>query len=299
MNFRIIFESFKFYKLKSDKAVKSWFVILIAMRLFVTIAPVGDREFKFLDYYLSGKFLETFEIVMPTKGNLLIIGIYALGLFIALCIALIYAEVFILENESERTLKIHLDSNQIFIFPLKSFAIESQNKKVNLANYIKETFTPSSFKIKITAEGKKKPPYATTAFKDLLRFLPALFLLLILLAVVFIVSSALLLIPFFIVFFILVFTPLNSMYSKNSLIRSMELSSAQTKGSKISIFFNFVMLNFFFNLIINLLLLFLAEYYYSFLMLEAFVFAIKILAFARLYGILYQIIALKQPYTIK
>lgn len=298
MNLQIIFESFKFYKLKSDKIVKVWFLLLIFMRSFITMAPIGDREFKFLDYYLSGQFFETLEVVMPSKGNILIIGLYLIGLIITICIGLLYAEVLILENESKRTSKTNLDSNHIFIFPLKQFAFKNIEQEVDLIKQIKTHFTPSAFKRNVTAENKKSS-YAATAFKDLLKFLPGLLLFLILLFVVLIFSSALLLIPFFVVLCILVFTPLNSMYSQNKLIRSMELSHAQTKGVKINIFFNFIMLNFFFNLIMNLLLLFLIDYHYSFLMLEALVFAVKALAFARLYAMLYQILALKQPYQIK
>jgi len=86
MNFRVVIESLKFYKLKSDRAVKVWLLLLIMIRAIVSMLPVGDRDFKFVTNILNGEFLQNGELILPTKGNLLIIVLYAVGTFLAICI---------------------------------------------------------------------------------------------------------------------------------------------------------------------------------------------------------------------
>ena len=180
MNFKIIIESFKFYKLKSDKAIKLWLILMIMIRAVVTMLPIGDRNFVFVSYYLSGEFLETGNIVLPTTGNLIIIGLYCIGTFLAICIGLIYAEIFILENESQRTDRIHLGSKDIFMIPVKLVGQDAGVQDLSqLTEYVKKTFFPSDFKRFATEHDKTKQklPYVRTALKDLLRFIPSMLVL--------------------------------------------------------------------------------------------------------------------------
>ncbi|HHU53435.1 MAG TPA: hypothetical protein GXZ43_05090 [Clostridiaceae bacterium] len=301
MSFKIIVESFKFYKLKSDKAVKLWLVLLILIRAAVTMAPIGDRKFAFIDYYLSGEFLRSGKLVLPTTGNLIIIGLYCIGTFLAICIGLLYAEVFTLENESQRTERIRLSSKDIFMVPVKLIRQDDGMQDLDqLTSYVKKNFSPSGFK-RFADKDKRtdlKLPYVRTAIKDLLRFLPSLLILIILLILVLFISSTLFMIPFFVVLFILIFTPLNYMYTQNNLARSMELSHAQTKGAKLSMFFSFGVQYIILNFIISICQLILSNYYYSYLIIEAVVFAVRIFSIARLYGLFYQILALRQPYAV-
>ncbi|NLJ70570.1 MAG: hypothetical protein GX328_03790 [Clostridiaceae bacterium] len=301
MNFKIIIESFKFYKLKSDKAVKLWLVLIILIRSAVTMLPIGDRNFVFMSYYLTGEFFETGKIVLPTTGNLIIFGLYSIGTFLAICIGLIYAEVFILENESKRTDRIRLSSNDIFMVPVKKIGKGERFQDIDqLTEYVKKTFLPSDFKR--FADNKDKPkqklPYVRTALKDLLRFIPGLLLLILLLLIVLLISSTLIMIPFIIVLFILLFTPLNYMYTKNKLARSMELSYAQTKGAKLTMFVSFAILNIILNFVITLFQLMLSDYHYSYLVIEAVIYTFRVLSTARLYSLFYQMLALRQPYTV-
>ena len=53
MNLRILVESLKFNKIKSSSAVKVFFVLLIAIRAFMTLAPIGDRDFQFINSFLE------------------------------------------------------------------------------------------------------------------------------------------------------------------------------------------------------------------------------------------------------
>ncbi len=298
MNFRVVTESLKFYKLKSDRAVKVWLLLLIMIRAIVTMLPVGDRDFKFVTNILNGEFLQNGELILPTKGNLLIIVLYAVGTFLAICIALLYAEVFILENESKRTDRIRVGSNDIFVVPLKKVSGHDFDDLDQLKDYVKDNIAPSSFRRFSETESTQKLPYLKTALRDLFRFIPGLLALSVLLSMTFIVSSALLMIPFFIVFFILIFTPLNHMYSQNKLARSMELSFAQTNGAKLSMFFSFVIQNFILNLPTNIFLFILADYYYSYLIVDAFFYGIRVFAIARLYALFYQMLAIRQPYSV-
>jgi|GEM_PF-1947558 len=298
MNFRVVIESLKFYKLKSDRAVKVWLLLLIMIRAIVTMLPVGDRDFKFVTNILNGEFLQNGELILPTKGNLLIIVLYAVGTFLAICIALLYAEVFILENESKRTDRIRVGSNDIFVVPLKKVSGHDFDDLDQLKDYVKDNIAPSSFRRFSETESTQKLPYLKTALRDLFRFIPGLLALSVLLSMTFIVSSALLMIPFFIVFFILIFTPLNHMYSQNKLARSMELSFAQTNGAKLSMFFSFVIQNFILNLPTNIFLFILADYYYSYLIVDAFFYGIRVFAIARLYALFYQMLAIRQPYSV-
>lgn len=301
MNFKIIIESFKFYKLKSDKAVKVWLVLIILIRAVVTMLPIGDRDFIFVSHYLSGNFLETGKFIFPTTGNLIIIGLYCVGTFLAICIGLIYSEVFILENEVKRTDQIRLSSEDIFMIPVKLVGQDTGIQDLNQFNeHIKNTFFPSNFKRFPTGNIKteQKLPYVRTALKDLLRFIPSMLLLILLLLLVLLISSTLFMIPFFVILFILLFTPLNYMYTQNKLTRSMELSYNQTNGAKLTMFVSFVVQNMLLNLVNSLCQLLLADFHYSFLIIEAVIYAIRVFSVARLFGLFYQILALRQPYIV-
>ncbi|MGI6579409.1 MAG: hypothetical protein ACOX3H_04055 [Saccharofermentanales bacterium] len=300
MSLKIIVESFRFYKLKSDKAVKLWLVLLILIRCAVTMSPIGDRKFTFLSYYLSGDFFKSRSLVLPTTGNLIIIGLYCIGTFLAICIGLIYSEVFTLENERLRKDRIRLGAKDIFMIPVRNVGKDSIQDMEQLTVYVKNTFFPSRFKRFTTDQDKteQKLPYVRTAFRDLLRFIPSMLVLILLLLLVLLISSTLLMIPFFVVLFVLLFTPLNHMYTQNNLPRSMELSYAQTKGAKLTMFVSFVVQNMILNFINSLCKFILADFYYSYLIIEAVIYAIRVFAMARLFGLFYQILALRQPYTV-
>lgn len=298
MNLRLIIESLKFHKLKSSNFVKVIFLLIILMRAAVTMLPVGDRKFAFLDYYFQGKMHENIDKIMPTKGNWIIIGIYLIGLFLSVCFGLLYAEIFVLENESSRKPRITLGRDELFLVPIKKNIPRELMTEDKIVQYIKSSFFPSTFK-RISTSDEEKQSIFGIAFVDLLRKFPLIVFFSFLVLVTFSLSSTLFFIPFIIFILSFMFTPMNFLYARNKFFRSMELSMAQTNGSKISILISFIMQNFVFSLLMNLLDVTIVDYHYSYLMIEAFIYAFRVLSIARMYGLLYQILALRQPYNVK
>ncbi len=297
MNMRLIMESFKFHKLKSKNLVKVLFVLVLAIRAAVTMLPIGDREFKFLANYLNGNFNGDLQVLLPSKGNWIIIGLYILGIFLSFCIILLYAEVFILENESSRKTKIRLGNDDLFVFPLKKTMQGQMMNPESIIGYIISTFSPSTFKRNVYQSDSKFACFRA-AFIDLLRKLPQILLFSLFALMAASISSAFIFFPFIIFILMFLFTPMNFMYAHNKFFRSMKLSMDQTNGAKFSIFLIYIMQNFIFSILNNLLGLILADYHYSFFIIEAFIYAFRILSIARMYGLLYQMLALRQPYNI-
>lgn len=296
MSYRIIFESFKIDKLESTLATRVLFIVLIMVRMLMTMAPIGDRNFQFLDYYLNRKFLDQIDLVLPTWGNIQVLLVYLLGMFLALCIGLLYADTFILENEKRRRPKQRLDPGDIFMIPIsRNIAIPGDREEV-VRTFLNKEIEPSSFKRNVPSS---KAGYFRTALKDLLTKLPAFVCFLIFMSIVFSFSLTFFMIPFIVLAMVLLFTPLNMLYAGNGLVRSMELSHAQTNGLKFTLFMNFLLQNFIFTMLNNILVLALSDYHYSYLVIESFVFALQVLVMARQYGIFYQIVALKQPYETR
>ncbi len=296
MSYRIIFESFKINKLESAAVPKILLVILIVIRSLMTMAPVGDRNFQFLDYYLNRKFLDSLELVLPTWGNIQVLLVYLVGMFLSACLGLLYADCFILENEKRRRTKNSLAPGDIFLIPVnKNFADRAVSQE-SIMDLLATKVVPSSF---FRNDLHPQRSYFKVALKDLLTRLPAMIAFSICMLAIFTFSTAFFMIPFVVLAMILFFTPLNSLYARNGLVRSMELSHAQTNGVKFSMFLNFLMQHFIFGMVKNILAAFLLDYHYSYLIIESFLFALQILAVARQYAIFYQIVALKQPYEAK
>lgn len=298
MSFKIIIESLKFYKLKSSALTKIFFVLLIFLRAAMTMAPIGDREFKFLENILNRSFIHDISLALPTRGNWIVIGVYMLGILLSGIIGLFYAEIFILENEKRRGSKISLGEDELFMIPISKNLFDQGSSPESISDFVRANFFPSDFKRNIQGKDGKKPPYFRTVLKDFLKKIPALLALLLLMCVVFIFSVYLFMLPLLIISLMLIFVPLNLMYAHNKLIKSMELSYSQTKGAKSSIFFTMFLHGFLFNLISNFFSAFLAKYHYSFLTIESFLFAFEVLSLARLYALFYQMLALRQPYQI-
>ncbi len=296
MNLRILVESLKFNKIKSSSAVKVFFVLLIAIRAFMTLAPIGNRDFQFINSLLESAINQNLNFSLPTKGNIIIMAIYFSGYFLSIFIGLLYSQIFILENENYRSDTINLNEKSIFMIPIKKAKMPEEPTKESISEFVKMTFKPSSFRRNIERDKNNNIPYVKTALLDSLKKLPQLILFLLLFMILLMFSTPFFTLPFIIITSMLIFAPLNMLYAQNKFARSLELSYKQTNGAKLTMFFTYIMQNFIFNLISDSLMLVLENYYYSYLVIETFIFAIKILATARLYALFYQILALRQPY---
>lgn len=298
MNLKIIGESLKFYKIKSSSAIKVMLVLLIGIRAFMTMAPIGDRNFDFINDLLNADVIQSIDIYMPTRGNLIIIGVYLIGYFLCFCLGMLYAQIFILENQSYRSNKINLGQDTIFMIPLNRTQVPLDASQESITEYIKSSIRPSSFKREIKRNNENQLMYVKTALLDLIKGIPQLVLYLLLILLVMVFSAPLFMLPFLVITLMTFFAPLNILYSQNKFSRSIELSYRQTNGAKITVLFTYTMQSFLFNIVSNFLMVALENYYYGYLVIEAFVFAVEILVIARLYALFYQILALRQPYNV-
>jgi len=99
VSFAVILESLKFYKLKHEKTVRLWFVLLYALNIVIYFLPFVDTDFSDFYYFLNdfladgGTTLILTDVVSP--GNWAFIG---LSLFLTLINAffgLLYATLFV------------------------------------------------------------------------------------------------------------------------------------------------------------------------------------------------------------
>ena len=63
-------------------------------------------------------------------------------------------------------------------------------------------------------------------------------------------------------------------------------------------FVSFIVQNMILNFVTSLCQLMLADFHYSFLIIEAVIYTVRVFSMARLYGLFYQILALRQPYIV-
>lgn len=98
MSFAIILESLKFYKLKHEKTIRLWFVILYALNIAVFFLPFIDTDFSGFVYFLNdfatdGQTTLTIFDVM-TAGNWLFIAFSILLTLINAFFGLMYATLY-------------------------------------------------------------------------------------------------------------------------------------------------------------------------------------------------------------
>jgi hypothetical protein len=110
VNFSIILESLKFYKLKNDRLIQIWFILLYVLNLLVYVLPIGDNDFsRYFD--MLAKILEEGSLpagfALPfTTGNLVFLGMTLLiTLFNAFC-TLAYAALYISEFDGLRPAQV-------------------------------------------------------------------------------------------------------------------------------------------------------------------------------------------------
>jgi len=99
----ILLEAMKIHKLRHEKTVQLWFVLLYVINLLPLVLPVGDKDFT----PLLGAFAEMsagrFDVPpvgdLLTPGNWLIIGLLLLTNLITLFFSLMYVTLFVGEKD--------------------------------------------------------------------------------------------------------------------------------------------------------------------------------------------------------
>jgi hypothetical protein len=103
VNFAIILESLKFYKLKHERSVQVWFVLLYALNMLVYVVPFADTDFS--AYYLALDNLFQGTVIKPiyltlTPGNWFVLGMIVLLALIGAFFSLLYAALYVGEHEA-------------------------------------------------------------------------------------------------------------------------------------------------------------------------------------------------------
>ncbi len=106
MNFFIIIESVKFYKLRHEKTVQLWFILLYAINISAYILPISDPDLSKLmtsvENLLAGQAVDMSIGNLFTTGNLIFMGLLILISLINAIFILIYATLYVGEAESIR-----------------------------------------------------------------------------------------------------------------------------------------------------------------------------------------------------
>ncbi len=95
MNLLLTLESLKFYKLRHERNIQIWFVLLLAIHVGVFYLPVGDKDFT--AFFEAVNAMAAGEAVMPvlTSGNLIILGLQALLSLVDLLFVFFYAALYV------------------------------------------------------------------------------------------------------------------------------------------------------------------------------------------------------------
>jgi hypothetical protein len=103
VNIIILLESLKFYKLRHERIIRIWFVLLFVINLLPLVLPVGDRNFDRLFAAFESLMGGNLDIepawVLLTPGNWLLIGLLLLTNLITLFFTLLYATLCVGERD--------------------------------------------------------------------------------------------------------------------------------------------------------------------------------------------------------
>ena len=106
MKFIILLESFKIHKLRHEKTVQLWFVLLYLVNLMPLVLPIGDKDFSALavalDKMLGGDFSVAPAWTLFTPGNWLVLGLMMLASLTTLFFSLLYATLYVGEKTDNK-----------------------------------------------------------------------------------------------------------------------------------------------------------------------------------------------------
>ena len=103
MSFVILLEAMKIHKLRHERTVQLWFVLLYALNLMPLVLPIGDKDFSPLLNAFAEMSAGRFDVApvgeLLTPGNWLIIGLLLLTNLVTLFFSLMYATLFVGEKD--------------------------------------------------------------------------------------------------------------------------------------------------------------------------------------------------------
>lgn len=104
MNFLIILESLKFHKVRQEKVVQLWFVLLYLINLAILLLPVGDRDFSRLQDAVTAMMAGDLTVQpaweLLNAGNWLLLALMSLVNLVTLFFSFMYAALMVGEHDS-------------------------------------------------------------------------------------------------------------------------------------------------------------------------------------------------------
>jgi hypothetical protein len=98
MNLIVAFEALKFYKVKSEKVIQRWFIVLYLINISIWFVPFADSDFTAAFQALNSIAAGEAASFMLTKGNWVFIGLMLLVQLINLLFTFMYAALFVRER---------------------------------------------------------------------------------------------------------------------------------------------------------------------------------------------------------
>lgn len=322
LNWKITFESFKFYKLEAQTFLRIAFVSLIIINFLAYGAPIGDRNFEpFLNSY-SANVSPQEALSTLSEGNRLVLIMHFVSLTLSAVIALLYAQCWTLEHslylgqgaEGEEQISL-LQDLQIYALQLRTIlAIKSSvRKEKGLRDKVNAKDKPEKiweeykkmeddeqveFDKRNTALGwwKNLIPQQESAFsyslKSLFLSLPRILLFLFLLGFAYISSVVFYGLPYYFYLSAFILAPFFFMRSEK-FFAGMKHSYEETYGLKLLIVSRFFILKMSFYLVEALLTSIFTRDLTSFALVLSLLHSIKSLVYARFGALMF--ISLSSP----
>lgn len=104
MTLLLLLESLKFYKVRHERTIQIWFVLLYALNVLVFLIPAGDRDFSRLfavmDEMMNGRLptVPAWDLLSP--GNFLVLGISLAASLITIFFGWMYAVLMVGEADA-------------------------------------------------------------------------------------------------------------------------------------------------------------------------------------------------------
>lgn len=108
MNLHITFEALKFYKLKSERTIQRWFILLYLVNVSIWFLPFADHDFTALFQAVNQIAEGQSAVLSLTSGNWVFIGLTLLVQLFNMFFIFSYAALFIAERSKDNN-PIRLD----------------------------------------------------------------------------------------------------------------------------------------------------------------------------------------------
>lgn len=325
-NWFIEVETWRFYRLRSEKFVRYSFVGLFLLRLLAYLAPVQAPDFSALSYAELFN-PEEFEAILHKvfDGSTTFFILEAALLFVAAMFVLTYALTFILEetlylpegetDELTQRLKLNLENFRMRIH-LSRLIRQSMAQQGGSMPFDPDSwpdtedpeFMPSFPSLQeptgslaqdwshLELSSKYKNP-VRAAFASLLPAIPKIILFLLVLILVSSVSVFLMGIPLLYFMGAYLLVPLYFV-EKQSWSGAFQESKKDTYGFKIFILSKYFVFNLLFLLVQNIAVVSFASETTSLYLIESLIFSLKCLVYGRFLGLMYLTIAKRERHTI-